>query len=82
MSSIDISDLNVAGISLFVDQESYLDEVTADDLESIQGGLLTSPVCIFTAASSPECAGFAVGVVKSAAVVIGSYVAARALTRG
>jgi hypothetical protein len=78
MSSIAISDLDLTGISLFVDRESYLDEVTSEDFDSIHGG--SSPICAFAAASSAECAAFAIGVVRSAVMALSAYGAYRAIS--
>nr|AVH79604.1 hypothetical protein [Nostoc sp. PCC 9205] len=61
MASITVSNLNVAGLDLFNDQESYLSEVTDDELGLTHGGI--SPtfiafgkgVLVATRASSGYC---------------------------
>jgi hypothetical protein len=65
MSTIAINDLNLAGLSLFEDKETYLSDVNDNELNIVNGGF-TTPVCIFTVASSIECAGFATSVIASA----------------
>ncbi|GAC1468332.1 MAG: hypothetical protein NVSMB70_13610 [Chamaesiphon sp.] len=64
MASITISELNVAGLNLFADPESYLDEVNDGELGSVKGG--TTPIIVFATASSPECAVFAGGLIAGA----------------
>ena len=39
MASIKISDLNISGSSLFMDSESFLDELSYDDLTGVKGGI-------------------------------------------
>ena len=39
MSNIKINDLKPSGAELFDDPESFLDELTNDDLQQIMGGL-------------------------------------------
>ncbi|WP_138499837.1 hypothetical protein [Nostoc sp. PA-18-2419] len=51
MATIKIFDLHPAGSELFLDSESYLNDLTDDELNSTQGGL--SPLTI----SSWWCAG-------------------------
>jgi hypothetical protein len=49
MASITVSNLNVAGLDLFNDQESYLTEVTENELGLTHGGITPgSPVIIGT----------------------------------
>jgi hypothetical protein len=69
MSSITISELNVAGLNLFIDGESYLDEVNDGELDSVSGGL---SIVAFSIASSIECAAFAGGLVAGAGAAIGA----------
>ena len=45
MATIKISDLHSAGSELFMDSESYLNELTNDELNMAHGGLPTSPYC-------------------------------------
>jgi hypothetical protein len=40
MASIKISDLGASEVSLFVDSESFLDELSNSDLATIKGGSL------------------------------------------
>lgn len=47
MSSIKISDLSPAGSELFSDSESYMSELTDDNLETINGG--ATPIVAITA---------------------------------
>lgn len=70
MSSIAISELKETGLSLFEDQESYLNEVNGEELSPINGA--STPVITFVTASSPECAAFTAGIITgaSASVVI------------
>lgn len=69
MTSITISEINVTGINLFEDGESYLDEMSDADLGSVNGGF--SPLIAFATASSPECAAFAGGLISGAVAGIG-----------
>lgn len=69
MSSITISELDVAGLSLFMHGESYLDEVTDGELDSVNGGIFPA-VAAFFAASSPECAAVAYAGAQGALVGI------------
>lgn len=41
MSSIKVNDLSPAGSELFQDDESFMNELTNDELGSVQGGLLS-----------------------------------------
>ena len=52
MATIKISDLHSAGSELFMDSESYLNELTNDELNIAHGGLFFSPYCVsYTRAS-------------------------------
>lgn len=44
MASIKINDLDVAGMSLFQDPESYLDEVDDNELALVKGGVATTAI--------------------------------------
>ncbi|MCU0532336.1 MAG: hypothetical protein MUD14_00290 [Hydrococcus sp. Prado102] len=61
MATIAISDLYPAGSNLFIDNESYLHELSESDfvLNKIQGG--TSPFCVLYVATAiaSGCVGFA-----------------------
>lgn len=46
MSNVKISDLHPAGSELFSDSESYINELSEGELNSINGGFTTSPVCL------------------------------------
>jgi hypothetical protein len=50
MATIKISDLHSVGSELFMDSESYLNELTDEELNT-QGGFPT----VFTPASTPAC---------------------------
>jgi hypothetical protein len=50
MATIKISDLHSAGSELFMDSESYLNELTNEELNMTHGG------------STPACISFSVGV--------------------
>ena len=45
MATINISDLRPTGSDLFSDSESYMSELGDNELGSVKGGILTSPVC-------------------------------------
>jgi bacteriocin-like protein len=45
MATINISDLRPTGSDLFSDSESYMSELGDNELASVNGGILTSPVC-------------------------------------
>jgi len=45
MATIKISDLHSAGSELFMDSESYLNELTNEELNMAHGG--STPVCTF-----------------------------------
>jgi hypothetical protein len=57
MATIAIRDLNPTGYSLFADGESYLSELSSDDLLDISGGKLSSAL------------GFSVGTVIGIVIV-------------
>lgn len=42
---IKISELHPTGAELFSDSESYMSELGDNELDSVNGGILTSPVC-------------------------------------
>jgi hypothetical protein len=44
MASIKLNDLSPAGSDLFADSESYLSDLTEDDLE-VHGGAISTPIC-------------------------------------
>jgi hypothetical protein len=44
MATIKISDLHSAGSELFIDSESYLNELTNEELNMAHGG--STPVCL------------------------------------
>lgn len=45
MATIKISNLYPTGADLFSDSESYMSELGDNELASVNGGILTSPVC-------------------------------------
>lgn len=45
MATINISDLHPTGSELFSDSESYMSELGDNEFASVNGGILTSPVC-------------------------------------
>jgi hypothetical protein len=58
MSTISISNLKPSGLELFSDSESYLNEISENELTDITGG--SSPICLsigarVSAASSYRC---------------------------
>jgi hypothetical protein len=46
MATIKISDLHSVGSELFMDSESYLNELTNDELNMAHGGWFFSPYCV------------------------------------
>jgi hypothetical protein len=44
MASITISDLRPAGFDLLSDSESFMEELSSEEL-GLQGGLISSPAC-------------------------------------
>lgn len=44
MSKIKINNLNPVGLELFLDAETFLNELSVQDIEKIKGGLLISQV--------------------------------------
>jgi hypothetical protein len=52
MATINISDLRPTGSDLFSDSEGYMNELGDSELDLINGGSLTTPVCAVTAAVS------------------------------
>lgn len=54
MASIKVSNLDAAGLSLFNDQESYLNDIKEADLTVVNGG--ASPAVSLAPASSVACA--------------------------
>lgn len=79
MSSITIAELDVAGLDLFMHTENYLDAVTDQELDSVNGGLLPAVVSFFTA-SSAACAAIALEAAKGATVGIGIGIASAVYT--
>jgi hypothetical protein len=73
MATITISDLRPAGSELFFDSESYLTELSDDELAGTQGG--SSWVCAGAAvyASSPGCAISVVAVTLVTVATYGAY---------
>lgn len=68
MANIKISDLHPAGANFFLDSESYMHELTDDDLYTTRGGsvttlaaTLTSPACAIGAAITMSAVALAVG---------------------
>lgn len=53
MATIAISDLHFSGSEFFSDSESYLDEITNQELNSIQGGVALKFVAIKTIVPFP-----------------------------
>ena len=53
MAAINVQDLRPVGATLFVDSESYLNELNTEELGQVQGGLTP------TVTSSPYCAAAA-----------------------
>lgn len=57
MATINITDLNLIGSDLFMDSESYMSDLAADELGSITGGKsYLHPSIAWTPASSVSCA--------------------------
>ena len=54
MASIAIPDLNTPGLDLFQDSESFLNELTEDELNMTRGGI--TPFIPYAIASSEPCA--------------------------
>jgi len=50
MATIKIADLSPVGSEFFADSESYLNELTNDELNMTQGG--SSPICLATLVSA------------------------------
>lgn len=78
MSTIKISDLHPAGSDLFSDSESYMSELGDNELDIINGGAITTPVCISVSyslikasMSSAGCARSVVAVTKSITKIFG-----------
>jgi hypothetical protein len=61
MATINISDLHSTGADLFSDSESYMNELTENELFGVNGGIVTTPVCAAAAISSKWCVAGAVG---------------------
>lgn len=74
MSAIKISNLEAAGLSLFNDQESYLNELNDAELGTINGG---GTPAIWATASSVECATFIASGIVSLAGGIGAILSWR-----
>jgi hypothetical protein len=51
MATINISGLRPAGSQLFSDSEGYMSELGDSELDIINGGFTSSPICISTAIS-------------------------------
>ena len=49
MSTIKISDLHPTGYDLFSDSEGYMNELGDSELDIINGGVFTTPVCAVSA---------------------------------
>jgi hypothetical protein len=45
MANINISDLRPTGADLFSDSEGYMNDLNDNELGTVNGGILTSPVC-------------------------------------
>jgi lactobin A/cerein 7B family class IIb bacteriocin len=78
MATINISDLHPTGSELFSDSESYMSELGDNELASVNGGILTSPVCavvisraLIYSPRSPKIANSVIQVTKSIAKTIG-----------
>jgi hypothetical protein len=78
MSTIKISDLRPTGSELFSDSESYMSELGDNELDIINGGAITTPVCISisyslirASMSSAGCARSVVAVTKSITKIFG-----------
>jgi hypothetical protein len=64
MAIIKINNLNTAGFDLFNDSESYLNDLTDDEMSLTQGG--SSPVCYFAMMSGIYAARSSFGCVNAA----------------
>lgn len=78
MANINISDLRPTGSELFSDSESYMSELGDNELDIINGGAITTPVCISISysvvrslISSPRCARSVIAVTRSITQTIG-----------
>jgi len=45
VATINISDLRPTGADLFSDSEGYMNDLSDSELGTVNGGILTSPVC-------------------------------------
>lgn len=68
MATIEISDLHPAGSDLFIDSESFLNDLNADELGDINGG--GTPAAATTVTTSTA---FCASAVISASAVIGGF---------
>lgn len=71
MAAISISDLRPTGASFFMDSESFMDALDANEVSSIQGGF--TPVTI-TSTSSPACLATVGTAYYAGAAVVGGAV--------
>jgi hypothetical protein len=84
MATINISDLRPTGSDLFFDSESYMSELADSELDIINGGFTSSPLCVATSIaiskatiqrSSAACARKGVEVSAAVSSVIASWIA-------
>ena len=72
MATIKINNLNTAGFDLFNDSESYLNDLTDDEMSLTQGG--SSILCYYGIMASMYAARSSIGCINAAnAVVIAGY---------
>jgi hypothetical protein len=67
MASIKISDLRPAGSDLFSDSESYISELGDSELNIINGGFTSSPVCVVWSIRITVAASIAASIVVTTA---------------
>ena len=67
MATIEISDLHPAGSDLFIDSESFLNDLNANELGDINGGGLPATTTVTTSTA------FCISAAISASAVIGGF---------
>jgi hypothetical protein len=68
MATIKINNINAPGSDLFNDSESYLDDLTDDEMSLTQGG--SSIICYYGIVGSMYAARSSIGCANAAAAVI------------
>jgi lactobin A/cerein 7B family class IIb bacteriocin len=74
MAAIAIKDIRPVGTELFIDSESFLNDLTADELTSVHGGIaqIIAGIGAIAVASNAFCASLAL---SAGAVALGIYLA-------